>query len=117
MSDFFFDSFDEFWLLYPNKYPDGLGGHTVEWVELEKVKMRLDLGSAKETREAMAMSLKTVFTASFPANTPVISDSYLKNVETGEIFRIIGNPQDNLTAPIAKYPSGYANAERTTLPR
>lgn len=117
MSDFFFDSFDDYYLLNKTKYPDGLGGYYTEWTEGEIVKMRLDLGNSAEVRQAMAQGLKTIFTASFPANTPVEYNDYLRNAETGGVFRVTSNPKDNMTPPTAKYPSCFATAERTELPK
>lgn len=114
---FFFDLFDDYYLKNKSTKPDGEGGYLTEWENGAVVKMKLDLGGATETRQAQAQSLKTVFTASFPIDTPVTYDSYLECVETGIVYRITSDPKDNKTPDTATFQTCYATAVRTELPK
>lgn len=114
---FFYDAFNEYYLKNKTTLPDGMGGYYTTWENGAIIKMSLDLGGSSEIRQAQAQNLKTVFTASFPIDTPVTYDNYLEDVETGDIYRITSNPKDNKTPPEATFQSCYATAVRTELPR
>ena len=114
---YFYDAFDDYWLKVKTMKPDGEGGFFTTWENSIVVKMSLDLGNSSEIRQAEAQKLETVFTATFPENTPVQYNDYLENVETGAIYRITGNPTDNKTPPEARFQSWYATAVRTELPK
>lgn len=114
---YFNDAFDDYWIKNRTVENDNEGGYVVNWSNGARVKMSLDIGSASETRRAQSEGLKTVFTAVFPKNTPVRYDNYLEHVETGEVFRITSNPLDNQTPEHARFPSCYATAIRTELPK
>ena len=83
---FFYDAFNEYYLKNKTTLPDGMGGYYTTWENGAIIKMSLDLGGSSEIRQAQAQNLKTVFTASFPIDTPVTYDNYLEDVETGEKF-------------------------------
>ena len=116
MSNLFWESFDDFVLVEKKTIDDGAGGYITEWTDGVKIKALLTLGNAQEIRQAEAQNLKTVFTATFPINTPVKYDDYLENVDTKEIYRITGNPKDNKTPPTATFRTCFATAIRTELP-
>ena len=114
--NFFYDAFNDYYLKNKTTYPDGEGGYITTWEDGAVVKMSLDLGNSSEIRQAESQNLKTVFTASFPIDTPVTYDNYLEDVETGVIYRITSDPKDNKTPPTATYQACYATAVRTELP-
>lgn len=114
---YFFDAFDDYYIKNRSVLPDGEGGVITQWTNGAVVKASLDLGGSTEVRQAEAQNLKTVFTATFPMNTPVKYDDYIENVKTGAVYRITGNPHDNETPPSASFQSCYATAIRTELPK
>ena len=114
---FFYDAFHDFYIKNRSVEDDGEGGTITHWTNGAMVKMALDLGNAEERRVAEARNLQTVFTASFPINTPVNYNDYLESVDTGFVYRITSNPKDNTTPPAATYQCCYANAIRTELPK
>lgn len=113
---YFYDAFNDYWLKKKKRKPDGQGGHITTWENEMQVKMSLDLGNSSEIRQAEAQKLATVFTATFPINTPVEYNDYLEDIKTGAVYRITGNPPDNKTPKDAKFQSCYATAVRTELP-
>lgn len=114
---YFDDAFDEYILKNRSVVDDGEGGFVTNWVDGATIQAALDLGSSREVREAKARDLKTVYTATFPKNTPVRYGDYIESVETGEIFRITSEPSDNQTPEMAKFQSCFATAERVEFPR
>lgn len=114
---FFYDAFNDFYIKNRSVISDGEGGTVTVWQNGAVVKMALDLGNAEERRIADASKLQTVFTATFPINTPVKYDDYLESVDTGVIYRITSDPKDNKTPPEASHQCCYANAIRTELPK
>ena len=113
---YFYDAFDEYVIMNRAVEDDGEGGTITQWKEGAKIKMALDLGRSSEVRAAMAQGLKTVFTATFPKDTPVKYGDYVKAVDGGEVYRITSAPSDNGTPPGATYQSLYATAIREELP-
>lgn len=114
---YYFDAFKEYYVKNKIKHNDGVGGTITEWLNGAVIKMSLDLGDSTEVRQAQAQGLKTVFTATFPIDTIVEYNDYVEDVETGEIYRITGEPKDNKTPPEARFQACYATAIRTELPQ
>lgn len=114
---YFFDAFSEYVLKERHTASDGQGGYFTEWQDGAVVQMSLDLGSSSEIRQAAAQDLKTVYTATFPIDTPVRYDDYLQSVEDGSVYRITSNPRDNKTPPTARHQLCFATAVRTELPK
>lgn len=114
--NYFFDAFNDYVIKNKIVKDDGEGGTITVWENGATVKMSLDLGSSSEIRQAEAQKLNTVFTATFPIDTPVRYDNYLEDVKTGATYRITGNPLDNQTPSEAKFQSCYSTAVRTELP-
>lgn len=114
---YFFDAFDDFYIKNRSVSPDGEGGTITEWSDGAVIKASLDLGGSTEVRQAEAQNLKTVFTATFPIDTPVKYNDYIENVKTGKVYRITSEPKENETPPTAKYQSCFATAVRAELPQ
>ena len=114
---FFFDGFDEYILKNRKTVDDGYGGAVTTWEDGATVKASFDLGSAAEIRQAEAQALRTVYTASFPIDTPVRYNDYLEDVKTGAIYRVTADPRENTTPETATYQACFASAVRTELPR
>ena len=113
---FFYDAFKDFTINNRSVVSDGEGGYITTWTDGAVVKRSLTLGSAQEAREALSQRLNATFTVALPIDTPVKRDDYLQSVDTGDIYRIATNPQDNRTPPEAVYQCLYCTAERTELP-
>lgn len=113
---FFYDAFKDFIIKNRSVVSDGEGGYITTWADGAVVKMSLTLGSAQEAREALSQRLNATFTVALPIDTPVKRDDYLQSADTGYIYRIATNPQDNSTPPEAVYQCLYCTAERTELP-
>lgn len=113
---YFDDAFDSYILKQRSIVSDGQGGYYTTWLDGSIVTMALDLGGSSEIRQAAAQGLKTVFTATFPIDTPVRYDDYLESVKDGAVYRITSNPSDNKTPPVARYQRCFATAIRTELP-
>lgn len=112
---FFFDAFEDYYLKNKSILPDGEGGYITGWSDGVVVKASLNLGSANEIRVAQSQDLKTVFTITFPKNTPVKYGDYIEKISTGEIYRITSEPKDNVTPNTATYQTCFATAEKTEL--
>ena len=113
---YFYDAFDDYCLMEKTTVDDGSGDYFDKWREGVTIKASLTNGQSSEIRQAEAQGLKTVFTVTFPIPTPVKYDNYIKNKQTGAIYRITSRPGDNKTPADATYPTCYATAERTELP-
>ena len=113
---YFYDGFEDYYILNKSVVPDGEGSTITEWNRGAVIKASLDLGGSSEIRQAQAQNLKTVFTATFPIDTPVQYDTYLESKESGDVYRVTSNPQDNKTPPDATFQSCFATAVRTELP-
>ena len=113
---YFFDAFDDYTLI-EKKIVEDNGDFYPVWTDGVTIKALLTLGGSSEVRQAEAQGLQTVYTATFPENTPVKYDDYIKDKKTGAIYRITSRPEENKTPETASYQSCYATAIRTELPK
>jgi hypothetical protein len=114
---YFYDAFEDFIIKNRVVQNDGYGGTVATYEDGAVIKASLDLGTSAEIRQAEAQALKTVYTATFPIDTPVRYNDIIEHAVTGAIYRITGDPLSNATPKDAKYPSCFATAVRTELPR
>ena len=114
---YFYDAFDEFILKNRIVSPDGQGGYIVNWEDGPTVPMSLDRGTAAEIRQAESQQLQTVFTVTFPADTPVRYGDYVQSVNGRAVYRITSEPSENKTPPEARFQTCFATAIRTELPQ
>lgn len=116
MFKLFFDSLDDFEILQENSTPDGLGGFVTEWTVKGRTQGKLTLGSAKEITQAKAEGLREVYTIALVDPCEVTYNDCLKEISTGDIYRITTDPAANRTPPKAKYRLCFANAVKIELP-
>lgn len=74
--------------------PDGAGGFHSVWEEGAALEIFLALDSSREVCRAEQAGVKSVYTALSRRDAPISHGDWLKDTETGQVFRVTSHPEE-----------------------
>lgn len=97
--------------------PDGEGGTITVWTEGAAFDNYQALDQSMQARIAEKQGVTSLYSALVAANFPIVFGDYFKDTQTGETYRVTGNPEEKKAPESASFALKYFTAERAVLPK
>ena len=96
--------------------PDGEGGYTIDWTDGATFLNYQALDTSMEARRAEKQGVTSVYSALVDKDVPIKYGDYFKEKESGTVYRVTSNPDEQQAPKSASFTLKFFTAERAVLP-
>ena len=110
------DTKQTFVLMEKKRVPDGAGGSITTWEDGMEFEANPAFDTSMEARLAEKQGVSSLFTFLVAKSLQIEYGDFIRDVQTGETYRVTSNPEDRKTPKSASFSLKSFTAERKAVP-